>query len=139
MFRFRTLIRPYYRGAAGMVLVYDVTDEKTFQNIEVMTPRSCSLERILFKEYLNLFKLSSKILERKLILSFQQQCFSRMICLDRQQNGRKISSDQKSTKSVLYSSGSQKLVVGDPQNRIKRNLETHIVLNTTKLKVYSSL
>ena len=32
--RFRTLIRPYYRGAAGMVLVYDVTDEKTFQNIE---------------------------------------------------------------------------------------------------------
>ena len=34
-FRFRTLIRPYYRGAAGMVLVYDVTDEKTFHNIEV--------------------------------------------------------------------------------------------------------
>ena len=32
--RFRTLIRPYYRGAAGMVLAYDVTDEKTFQNIE---------------------------------------------------------------------------------------------------------
>ncbi len=34
LFRFRTLIRPYYRGAAGMVLAYDVTDEKTFQNIE---------------------------------------------------------------------------------------------------------
>ena len=33
-FRFRTLIRPYYRGAAGMVLAYDVTDEKTFSNIE---------------------------------------------------------------------------------------------------------
>ena len=32
--RFRTLIRPYYRGAAGIVLAYDVTDEKTFQNIE---------------------------------------------------------------------------------------------------------
>ena len=32
--RFRTLIRPYYRGAAGIVLVYDVTDEKTFHNIE---------------------------------------------------------------------------------------------------------
>ena len=33
-FRFRTLIRPYYRGAAGIVLVYDVTDEKTFSSIE---------------------------------------------------------------------------------------------------------
>ena len=34
--RFRTLIRPYYRGAAGMALVYDVTDAKTFHNIEVL-------------------------------------------------------------------------------------------------------
>ena len=34
IYRFRTLIRPYYRGAAGMVLAYDVTDEKTFSNIE---------------------------------------------------------------------------------------------------------
>ena len=33
-FRFRTLIRPYYRGAAGMIMVYDVTDEKTFDSIE---------------------------------------------------------------------------------------------------------
>lgn len=32
--RFRTLIRPYYRGAAGMIMVYDVTDEKTFDSIE---------------------------------------------------------------------------------------------------------
>ena len=34
LYRFRTLIRPYYRGAAGMILVYDVTDEKTFDSIE---------------------------------------------------------------------------------------------------------
>ena len=33
-FRFRTIIRPYYRGAAGIVLAYDVTDAKTFQNVE---------------------------------------------------------------------------------------------------------
>ena len=35
--RFRTIIRPYYRGAAGIVLAYDVTDEKTFKNIEDWT------------------------------------------------------------------------------------------------------
>ena len=35
--RFRTIIRPYYRGAAGIVLAYDVTDEKTFRNIEDWT------------------------------------------------------------------------------------------------------
>ena len=35
--RFRTIIRPYYRGAAGIVLAYDVTDEKTFRNIEEWT------------------------------------------------------------------------------------------------------
>ena len=33
-FRFRTIIRPYYRGAAGIVLAFDVTDAKTFQNVE---------------------------------------------------------------------------------------------------------
>ena len=37
MDRFRTIIRPYYRGAAGIVLAYDVTDEKTFHNIEEWT------------------------------------------------------------------------------------------------------
>ena len=36
-YRFRTIIRPYYRGAAGIVLAYDVTDEKTFRNIEEWT------------------------------------------------------------------------------------------------------
>ncbi|TRY73986.1 hypothetical protein TCAL_10587 [Tigriopus californicus] len=32
--RFHSLIRPYYRGASGVVLVYDVTDRNSFNNIQ---------------------------------------------------------------------------------------------------------
>jgi small GTP-binding protein len=32
--RFRSLARSYYRGAEVLVVVYDITDEKTFENID---------------------------------------------------------------------------------------------------------
>ncbi|CCF56465.1 hypothetical protein KAFR_0B01660 [Kazachstania africana CBS 2517] len=32
--RFRTITTAYYRGAMGIILVYDVTDERTFTNIK---------------------------------------------------------------------------------------------------------
>ena len=32
--RFRTITTAYYRGAMGIILVYDVTDERTFKNIQ---------------------------------------------------------------------------------------------------------
>ena len=32
--RFRTITTAYYRGAMGIMLVYDITNEKTFENIK---------------------------------------------------------------------------------------------------------
>lgn len=32
--RFRTITTAYYRGAMGIMLVYDITNEKSFDNIK---------------------------------------------------------------------------------------------------------
>ncbi|NWX45529.1 RAB13 protein, partial [Steatornis caripensis] len=32
--RFKTITTAYYRGAVGIILVYDITDEKSFENIQ---------------------------------------------------------------------------------------------------------
>ena len=32
--QFKTITTAYYRGAIGIILVYDITDEKSFENIQ---------------------------------------------------------------------------------------------------------
>lgn len=50
--RFRTITTAYYRGAMGIILVYDVTDTKTFENIKnwirnIEENASADVEKIL--------------------------------------------------------------------------------------------
>ncbi|KAK7572140.1 hypothetical protein V9T40_014612 [Parthenolecanium corni] len=50
--RFRTITTAYYRGAMGIILVYDVTDAKTFENIKnwirnIEENASADVEKIL--------------------------------------------------------------------------------------------
>ena len=35
--RFRTITSSYYRGAHGIIIVYDITDRQTFQNVQLWT------------------------------------------------------------------------------------------------------
>ncbi|XP_044010087.1 ras-related protein Rab-8B-like [Aphidius gifuensis] len=50
--RFKSITTAYYRGAHGIILVYDVTDEKSFENIKewmrlIKTHASEDVEKIL--------------------------------------------------------------------------------------------
>ncbi|XP_012668467.1 ras-related protein Rab-13 isoform X2 [Otolemur garnettii] len=50
--RFKTITTAYYRGAMGIILVYDITDEKSFENIQnwmksIKEHASAGVERLL--------------------------------------------------------------------------------------------
>ncbi|XP_062821102.1 ras-related protein Rab-13 isoform X2 [Anolis carolinensis] len=50
--RFKTITTAYYRGAMGIILVYDITDEKSFENIQnwmksIKENASSGVERLL--------------------------------------------------------------------------------------------
>ncbi|NWS50444.1 RAB13 protein, partial [Probosciger aterrimus] len=50
--RFKTITTAYFRGAVGIILVYDITDEKSFENIQnwmksINENASAGVERLL--------------------------------------------------------------------------------------------
>lgn len=54
--RFHTITTSYYRGAMGIMLVYDITNEKTFENI-VKWLRNIDEVSITYSIYLQIYLL----------------------------------------------------------------------------------
>lgn len=49
--RFHTITTSYYRGAMGIMLVYDITNEKTFENIVKWLRNIDEVRAIEYTEY----------------------------------------------------------------------------------------
>ena len=45
--RFRAITAPYYRGAHGAMMVYDITKRKTFENLKIWL---CQLQQFSDKD-----------------------------------------------------------------------------------------
>ena len=50
--RFRTITQSYYQGAYGVIIVYDITDRKSFENLEIYNKQINLLENTVLIKFL---------------------------------------------------------------------------------------
>ena len=83
--RFRTITTAYYRGAMGIMLVYDITNEKSFDNIKnwirnIEEHASADVEKMILGNKCDMndrrqvrYIIFSKVLIRKLLLQVSKE------------------------------------------------------------------
>uniref|UniRef100_A0A8C1ZXF6 Ras-related protein Rab-13 n=1 Tax=Cyprinus carpio TaxID=7962 RepID=A0A8C1ZXF6_CYPCA len=81
--RFKTITTAYYRGAMGIILVYDITDEKSFENIQnwmksIKENASAGVSRMLLGNKCDIEakrKVSKEIGEKVSSVQVHTKCF----------------------------------------------------------------